>query len=93
MGVLKFPMQNMCWKERTRISIIEDAMARNLFQVMRAHLKLVDDITVTPAKKKESKLWKLEPLLLSIRQRCMELGRTLSVAVDEMILPLKVVLT
>ncbi|XP_069979449.1 piggyBac transposable element-derived protein 3-like [Penaeus vannamei] len=34
---------------------------------------------------KESKLWKLEPLILSIRQRCMELERTPSVAVDEMI--------
>lgn len=39
------------------------------FQVLRANLKLVDNITVTPGKKKEIKLWEFEPLLLSIKKR------------------------
>ena len=52
MSILKFLRQNMYWQQQTRIKLIADNMSRGKYEVVRSHLKVVDDNLPTPAKKK-----------------------------------------
>lgn len=74
----------MYWQKKTKISCIANAMPRDLYGKIRSNLKVVDDSKVTPAQKKEDKLWKVRKLIECGRSRCLELSRPTEVCVDEM---------
>lgn len=53
---------------------VTDEMTRDMFSAISS-LKLVDDIRVTPAEKKENKYWEVVPMICSVRGKCLELER------------------
>lgn len=87
MSVLKYPRQHMYWQKNFRIKLIADCMSRKKYELIRSNLRVVDNNLTTPAKKKMDKVWKIRPLLESVRGRCLELDRPCSVSVDEMMIP------
>lgn len=64
----------------TRIPLVADAISRDKFFKLRSHLKVVDDCLVTPAQRKEDRIWKIRPLVDTIRKQCLELPRTSKVS-------------
>ncbi|KAF0299728.1 PiggyBac transposable element-derived protein 3 [Amphibalanus amphitrite] len=86
-SVIKFPWLRMYWSEKYRLPVVADQMSRNKFFNIRANLKVVDDNRVSEDHKQNDRLWKIRPLLDAIRQRCLQLDRPETVAVDEQMIP------
>jgi len=87
MSVLKFPRIKMYWQKKTRISVIADAMSRDMFSVIIASLKVFDESLLNAAQRKSDRFHKIRPLIDCVRSRCLELDRPQYVSVDEMIIP------
>ncbi|XP_037784686.1 piggyBac transposable element-derived protein 3-like [Penaeus monodon] len=77
----------MYWQKKTRISVIADAMSRDMFSVIIASLKVFDESLLNAAQRKSDRFHKIRPLIDCVRSRCLELDRPQYVSVDEMIIP------
>ncbi|XP_043213160.1 piggyBac transposable element-derived protein 3-like [Amphibalanus amphitrite] len=86
MSVLKFPWIRMYWSQPTRIAAVADAFTRDRFHFIRGHLKVVNDVDVTDEQKK-GRLWKVRPLVESVRSGCLQQERPPQVSIDEQMIP------
>ena len=87
MANLKFPKQRMYWHHVTRVDRIASAMPVNRFQ------KICNNIHISSAADADfghcNKFWKIQPLVESIRSRCLHLPREEYCSVDEQMILFK----
>lgn len=87
MSCLKFPRIRMYWDVDFNMSLFRDNMARNRFFLLRNNLHIVNNLE-KPNDCKD-KLFKVRPLLDSIRKRCHELEVEKDLSIDEQMVPFR----
>jgi Transposase IS4 len=89
MGCIHFPRIHMYWNEKFKFSLIDGAMPRQRFYTIRVNLHVVDNLSVSEDEKKENKLWKIQPVIDLVRNRCKALERKEKTAfsIDEQMIP------
>lgn len=85
MGILKFPRLRMYWNPTLRIPAVADHMSRNRFESLRNNLHLVNE--KPPAT--NSRLWKVQPIISAVLERCKNLSLEENLCIDEQIIPFK----
>lgn len=77
----------MYWKSLLQMPIIVNAVTSDRYFKLRNNLKLLKDVEVSDERKEEDRLWKVRPLLVFVRKRCMKVPREAAVSVDEQMIP------
>lgn len=62
-------------------------MATERYLLIRKNLKLVDDLIIDQNVKNDNKLWKVQPLIESVRNGCLRNPRPSKVSADEQMIP------
>lgn len=87
MGILKLPRVRIYWSQMANVDVVSQAMPRNRFFELRSHLHFADKSTFNEEKKKENRLFLVEPVLNCFREACLQLPRSQNVCVDEQMVP------
>lgn len=88
LGCVRYPRIKMAWLRRFRFPYIADALTRNRFFLIRTNLHIVDKAAVPDQEKTQNRLWLVQPLIDTVRNRCLELPRNYGTySVDEQIVP------
>ena len=75
------------WANKTSVISIRKTMSRDRYFLLRKHLKVVDDNTISEEERNDDKLWRLRPYLERIRSGCLEIPRPSDCCVDEQMIP------
>ncbi|XP_064469018.1 piggyBac transposable element-derived protein 3-like [Ornithodoros turicata] len=87
MGCVPLPQISMYWQNGLRFEMISSVMPREEFKVLRTNLHFVDTVK-PPPDAQTNKLWKVQPVVESVRNQCLRLERTSSCySVDEQMIP------
>lgn len=87
MGTIRYPKIRMYWDQKYRLPAVADVMTRNRFTKLGQNLHLVDNDTVTD-NAKINKFWIVQPMIDSIRNRCLQLPRQVGdYSIDEQMIP------
>lgn len=84
MGCLRLPQAKLYWSRDINISNISNHMTRNRYYMIRNHLHFVNNLS---DKDPNNKLWKVQPLLTAVRNRCLTLPRSTHLSIDEQMIP------
>ncbi|XP_046392264.1 piggyBac transposable element-derived protein 3-like [Ischnura elegans] len=87
MGSLNLPRVRLYWDKALGISVFHENMTRDRFFSLRSNLHVVNNLS-TPTICHD-KLFKVRPLLDSVRKRCLELQMESNICVDEQMVPFK----
>jgi hypothetical protein len=86
MGISRLPQYKFHWSSSTRCPIISAAMSVNRFQKLKRFLHFNDNCKQATS---DSRLYKVEPLIGHIRQKCRSLEQEYMHSIDEQIFPTK----
>lgn len=85
MGCINYPRLRMYWKRGYNLPAVSDVMSRDRFHALRNSFHLVD---VNNPPNNENKLWKVQPVIDSVRNVCLQLPRNnVSFSIDEQMIP------
>ena len=87
MGIIQLPSYLLYWSQNLRYSPIADVMPLKRYQKLRQYLHFVDNITYND--RVHDKLFKIKPVLESVREQCVKIQPEQSHSVDEQIIPAK----
>jgi hypothetical protein len=89
MGCIHFPRIHMYFNEKFKFPLIDGVMSRDRFYMLRTNLHVVDNLGVTEETKKSNRLWKIQPVIDCVRNRCRALERKEKCAfsIDEQMIP------
>lgn len=85
MGTLGFPRCRLYWQPSTRIDLIADNISLNRFFKLRNNLHVTSD----DQRDDRNHLWKVQPVLASVRKQCLKLTPEKQNSVDEQMIPFK----
>lgn len=78
----------MAWLQRFRLPYITDALTRDRFFLIRTNLHIVDKAAVPAQEKSQNRLWLVQPMIDTVRNRCLELSRSHGTySIDEQMIP------
>lgn len=83
---MKLPRIRLFWAASTSFNDIAEAMPRDMYFIVRSHLRVRDYSQVTNDEIKH-KYWKVEPLLCAIRNACLNNPKPQEVSIDEQMVP------
>ncbi|CAH1365808.1 unnamed protein product, partial [Tenebrio molitor] len=89
MGCIHFPRIHMYFNEKFKFPLIDGVMSRDRFYMLRTNLHVVDNLGLTEETKKSNRLWKIQPVIDCVRNRCRALERKEKCAfsIDEQMIP------
>jgi hypothetical protein len=88
MGCIHFPRIHMYFNEKFKFPLIDGVMSRDRYYMLRTNLHVVDNLGVTEETKKSNRLWKIQPVIDSVRNRCRALERNEKcTSIDEQMIP------
>ena len=87
MGIIQLPSYAMYWSQKMRYPPIADKMSLKRYEKLRRFLHFVDNSTFD--QQTSGKLYKIQPILESVRQQCLKVPPEESHSVDEQIIPAK----
>lgn len=73
-GCIKFPRLRMYWSAKFRYDSVASIMTRDRFFQLRVNLHFTN--LVSDEMKKNNKLWKVQPLIDFVRNRCLSIERS-----------------
>ncbi|KAL4100861.1 hypothetical protein QTP88_020890 [Uroleucon formosanum] len=82
-----YPQIRMYWTKGTRVPLVSNNMARDRYFLIRSNFKILNDSSISDEIKKKDFLWKIRPLLDSVRNGCLQLIRDTHLSIDEQIIP------
>lgn len=89
-GLVKMPSYKHYWAESTRYPLIADCMPRNRFSTLRTNLHVNDNNQVIhQGQPGYDRLFKIRPLIDSIRSNLLKLDKEEHMSVDEFLIPFK----
>lgn len=87
-GIFKYPTVRMYWGTRFQFKEISDCMSRDRFFCLRVNLHCVDNLGIDEAAQKANRLWKVQPVISAVRERCLQLERGAGCySIDEQMIP------
>lgn len=87
-GIFKYPAVRMYWGTRFQLKEIADCMSRDRFFSLRVNLHCVDNLGIDETAQKANRLWKVQPVITSVRERCLQLERgSGTYSIDEQMIP------
>lgn len=89
MGIVKMPKYNSFWGTETRYAPVADVMSLNRYRKLRQFLHANDNSQQDNPENKGNKLFKVEPILNSLRVNCQKIEQEEYQAIDEQIVPAK----
>lgn len=85
-GCIKFPRLRMYWSAKFRYDPVASIMSRDRFFQLRVNLHFAN--LVSDEMKKNNKLWKVQPLIDCVRNRCLSIERSSTYySIDEQMIP------
>lgn len=88
MSIIKLPQIRMYWGKATRILAVADIMPINLFEKIKHFFHCNDNSKNLPNTDKDfDKLFKVRPVLDSLREKCRQLPEEENHSIDEISLP------
>ena len=87
MGIVQLPSYAMYWSQKMRYPPIADKMSLKRYEKLRRFLHFVDNATFD--QQTSGKLFKILPILESVRQQCLKISPEERHSVDEQIIPAK----
>lgn len=87
MSVVQLPAYRLYWSSRLRYAPIADAMPRTRYEKIRKYLHFSDNHSFNA--NKQDKLYKIKPVLESVRGQCLKIPPEQIHSVDEQIIPAK----
>ena len=87
MGIIQFPSYLLYWSQNLRYAPIADVMPLKRYQKIGQYLHFVDNMTYDD--RVYDKLFKIKPILESVREQCIKIQPEQSHSVDEQIIPAK----
>ena len=90
MSVIKLPQIRMYWSKATRIPAVADIMPVNRFEKIKQFFHCNDNSKNVPNTHQDfDKLFKVRPVLDSLREKCQQLPQEENHSIDEQIIPTK----
>jgi len=74
-GIFKYPSLRMYWGTRFQLKEISECMSRDRFFSLRVNLHCVDNLVIDEAAQKTNRLWKVQPVISAVHERCLQLER------------------
>ncbi|KAG5893728.1 hypothetical protein JTB14_022336 [Gonioctena quinquepunctata] len=92
MGCIKFPRLHMYRSIKFECSMITNAMTSDSFYLLRVHFHVVNSLDFTEKQRKKNKLWKVQPMIDFVRNRCRAITRRENscFSIDEHVIPFTV---
>lgn len=87
MSCVCYPRVRMFWQKGLAIPVLTDSMTRDRFFKIRSSLKAVVDIDISDEEKKVDRLWKVRPVINSVRSGCRKQTRSRDISIDEQMIP------
>lgn len=89
MGCIHFPRIHMYWSSKFKFDLVSDVMPRDKFYLLRVNFHVVDVLGIPNEIQKQNRLWKFQPMIDMIRNRCraMERKSRSSYSIDEQMIP------
>ena len=87
MGINRLPSYKMYWSDYMRFPAVANVMSRNRFESVRRYLHFADNSTYDP--NTSGKLFKVRPILESVREQCLKIDPEENNSIDEQIIPAK----
>lgn len=89
MGCIHLPRIHMYWNEKFKFPLIDGVMPRQRFYMIRVNLHVVDNLSVPEDEQKKNRLWKIQPVINRVRNRCKSIERKEKTAfsIDEQMIP------
>lgn len=88
MGVFKYPRIHLFWNQLYGMQEIMATMTKNRFFQLRNNLHVVDNLAVSQDVKSSNKLWKVQPVIDTVRNQGMKIERTKgNYSLDEQMIP------
>ncbi|GBN29011.1 hypothetical protein AVEN_146082-1, partial [Araneus ventricosus] len=84
MGTLKFPQAKLYWSRNLSLECFSEAMTRDRFFTLRQNLHFVDNLA---PHNDNDKLWKVQPFLKAIKEKCLSLPHPKQISLDEQMIP------
>lgn len=72
MGCIRYPQLHMYWKHSCKLDIVSSVMSRDEFKRLRRDLHFVDTVH-QPPDAAENKLWKVQPVIITVRDQCLRI--------------------
>lgn len=89
MGVFPHPQYRMYWSKSTPFPKIVNTMSVNRFDLLKRYLHFNDNSTMNTNASKQDKLFKVRPVIESIRSKCRSLEPEEFNSIDEQMIPSK----
>lgn len=89
MGSYKFPRVRLFWQAATRIPEIANAMGLNRFFKLRNTIHQVNNEEHNSEETPLDKLWKVRPVIETVRKKCVEIPHEENYSIDEQMIPFK----
>lgn len=86
MGIFGLPRLRLYFMKGMEIPIITQIPRDRIFK-LRNFLHVVDNLSVPEAVKETNKLWKVQPILDAVREKCLTLARAKELSIDEQMIP------
>jgi len=77
----------MFWQKGLEVPVLTSAITRDRYFRIRNSLKAVIDTDISDETKKRDRLWKVRPVLDSVRAGCLQITRDRDVSIDEQMIP------
>ena len=89
MGIMKLPNYEMYWAAETRYSKISDVMSSQRYKMLRKFIHVVDNTKKCEPENVNDKLFKIRPILETIKDNCIKVEPEEVQSIDEQIIPAK----
>lgn len=90
MSIVKLPQLRMYWSKETRIPSVADVMPVNRFEKIKQFFHCYDNTKNLPSTDKDyDKLFKVRPVIESLKEKCTQIPQEEFHSVDEQIIPTK----
>lgn len=86
MGCFKLPRVRMYYKNSLKIPAATVLPRDRLFK-LRNYMHLVNNMEISDEAKKNNRLWKVQPIIDSIKKKCTSLPHTKELSIDEQMIP------
>lgn len=86
MGIFGLPRLRLYFTKGIEIPIITQISRDRIFK-LRNFLHVVDNLSITEDVKESNKLWKVQPILDTVRRKCVTLPKAKELSIDEQMIP------
>ncbi len=85
-GVMKLPRLRLYYRPGLKVPAVTQ-IPRDRFFKLRNYIHFVDNLSVSSEMKKNNRLWKVQPIIDVVKQKCKSLPLSKNLSIDEQMIP------